>query len=105
MRILKFNVHGQSISKDPKCDFNGIASGTKNYLKAKFAFRLDWNGMRVVAVFKCLNNEYPAKVVSGECVIPEEALIWSNFSVHLIGENASGTRIKTNKVTIRQEVV
>lgn len=105
MRILKFNVHGQSISKDPKCDFNGIASGTKSYLKAKFAFRSDWNGMRVVAVFKCLNKEYPTKVINGECNIPEDALVWSNFSVYLIGENSEEVRIKTNKVSVEQEVV
>lgn len=105
MRELNFDVRGQSILKDKKCNFDGIVSGTKNYLKAKFAFRSDWNGMRVVAVFKCLNKEYPTKVINGECNIPEDALVWSNFSVYLIGENSEGVRIKTNKVSVEQEVV
>ena len=104
MRELRFNVCGQSITKDRKCDFSGIVSGTQNYLMAKFSFDSQWNDMAKVAVFKCLNKEYLAKIKKDQCVIPPEALVWSNFSVFVVGQNKKGERIKTNSILLKQEV-
>lgn len=104
MRELNFDVRGQSILKDKKCDFDGIVSGTRNYLIAKFSFDGQWSGMSKVAVFKCLNKEYPAKIKNDECIIPYDALIWSSFSIYVMGQNKDGVRIKTGTVSVSQEV-
>lgn len=104
MRELRFKVRGQKIQKDTACDFSGIISGTRNYLVAGFSFSADWSGMAKVAVFKRLGKEHPAKIVNGKCTIPSDALTWRNFSVYCIGQK-DDTRVKTNSVTVEQEVV
>lgn len=103
MRELRFKVSGQKIQKDITCDFSGIISGTRNYLVAGFSFSSDWSGMAKVAVFKWLGKEYPAKIINGKCTIPPDALTWRNFSVYCIGQK-DGIRVKTNSVTVEQEV-
>lgn len=104
MRELNFDVRGQSILKDKKCNFDGIVSGTKNYLFAKFSFDGQWSGMSKVAVFKCLNKEYPTKIKNNRCAIPSDALIWSSFSLYVVGQDKDGVRIKTGAVSVSQEV-
>lgn len=42
MRTLKFNVNGQILRADSKCDFENIVAGSKNYLIAEFNFNAEW---------------------------------------------------------------
>lgn len=51
MRLLKFNVKSQLITKDPDCDFSGLVAGTKNYLKAYFTFSSEWDNCILIASF------------------------------------------------------
>lgn len=105
MRILKFRVESQKISKDPSCDFKNIVKGTQNYLYAKFYLGDGWRGCKVAASFWCLGKEYPV-VLSGNgiCAIPEKALIWNKFGVSLTGMKDGGKYIiKTNIVEVDQE--
>lgn len=104
MRNISFIVSGQKLRKDPKCDFDGIVAGTRNYLVADFSFDGQWSGMSKVAVFKCLNKEYPTKIKNNRCAIPSDALIWSSFSLYVVGQDKDGVRIKTGAVSISQEV-
>lgn len=43
MRVLKFNVNGQILKADNKCDFDNIVAGSKNYLIAEFTFDDEWS--------------------------------------------------------------
>lgn len=101
-RTLRFIVNGQSIVKDPMCDFSKISPGTSGYLKAQFSFSNEWNGCKMAASFWCLGKEYGAILKCGECFIPKEALQWSNFSVSLTGISGN-YKITTNKVLVNQE--
>lgn len=42
MRTLKFNVKGQILRADEKCNFENIVAGSKNYLVAEFNFDREW---------------------------------------------------------------
>lgn len=102
MRSLNFIAMGQSLQKDPACDFAGLVKGSKGYLQAHFSFDAEWNGCGKVAVFTRLGKEYPAKLSADTCIIPEEALSYSRFNVHVVGVR-DGFRIQTNDLKIEQE--
>ena len=45
---LEFTVSGEMLERT---DYNRIASGTRNYIKAKFNLIDDWIGINPVAIF------------------------------------------------------
>lgn len=103
MRILNFNVDGQSLKKDPACDFSGIVKGSKGYLQCSFAFSREWDGCKVAASFWSYDKEKgAAPVINGRCKIPDEITDFKSFQVCLIGVR-DGYRITTGKVKIEQE--
>lgn len=106
MRILEFNVAKQRISKKQDCDFEGLVAGSVGYLYAKFYFsEQEWNRCTdKVARFWIGEQEY-ANLLGEDntCVIPPEVLTGKRFEVSVIGA-ASGYKIETNKIKIRQEV-
>lgn len=104
MRILDFIVSKQNIECDPRCDFSGIASGTKGYLLARFRFSADWKGCKKVAVFSCRGNDFPTAIINGMCIIPETALIGSMVSVRVVGQK-DNYRITTKTTSFLQEGV
>lgn len=101
MRILKFTVNGQILKMDPKCDFENIVAGSKNYLVAQFNFNSEWDQYRKVAVF--INNkiEYPVLIEKNKCVIDSDALTSGWFYVYVIGQ-LGNERMNTNSVMVRQ---
>lgn len=101
MRILDFVVSKQKLETDPRCDFSGIASGTRGYLYARFRFSGDWNGCKKVAVFSCRGNDEPVAVVNGMCEIPAAALVGNTVKVRVVGQK-SDYRITTNDVSFVQ---
>ena len=105
MRTLEFIADGQKLVKKDSCNFDGIVSGTKGYLKAKFDVSSDWKGCGIVAIFQSLKSgERAVKVVQGVCAIPDEVLTGSEWSVRLVGVR-TGYRITTNKCVVAQERV
>lgn len=102
-RTLSFIVNGQKIVKDQMCDFTKIVPKTSKYLKAKFSLSGEWLGCKIAASFWCLGKEYAAILNNNECYIPEEALVWSNFSVSLTGVKGD-YKITTNRVIVNQGV-
>ncbi len=102
MRTLKFLVDGQSIWKDPSCDFSHIVQGTKGYLSASFSFSSDWDCCRKAAIFSCLGRNYPVPVIHNKCQIPESALLYKYFRVKVVGER-DGYRITTNDEEVQQD--
>lgn len=101
MRILDFIVSKQKLELDPRCDFSGIASGTRGYLHARFRFSADWKGCKRVAVFSCRGIDEPVAIVNGMCEIPAKALIGSTVSVWVVGQT-DDYRITSNKVSFQQ---
>ena len=101
MRRLDFIVSKQKLECDPRCDFSGIASGTRGYLYARFKFSADWKGCKRVAVFSCRGIDTPVAIRNGMCEIPAEALVGSTVSVQIVGETRD-YRIVTNKTSFQQ---
>ena len=96
MRVLKFIVNGQSLQKDPNCDFSGIIRGSKGYLVAEFSFDSSWKGCTIAASFWHFGKEYAVLVQNNSCMIPDEALEGFSVGVTLRGIKR-GYSISTNK--------
>ena len=105
MRILRFKVDKQRITKQKDCDFSGIVAGSVGYLRAAFEFSEDWNKCETkIARFWNGENEHSAFLnSSNECEIPPEALTNEIFKVSVLGV-APSFKIDTNKIKVRQEV-
>lgn len=103
-RELRFIVDGQSIKKDPRCDFSGIVSGTKNYLVAVFSFSKDWKDIKMkVAEFSILDDKFVRVILNNKCMIPNEALLWNSFNVRVIGSSQDDMVISTDKTVVLQQ--
>ena len=103
MRLLKFIVDAQQLSKDPSCDFNNIVAGTSGYLRAHFTFSSEWDDCVKVARFWRGSEEHAVRLVDDECEIPPEVLVGNTFGVSMLGQSNT-YRIPTNRVSVRQEV-
>lgn len=105
MRNLDFIVSDQRLTRDPLCDFTGIAAGSKGYLVARFRFSAEWGGCKKVAVFLRKGKEYAVGIQSNMCMIPWEALV-DNPAVQLyvIGRRPGGYEITTNQAAFPQIV-
>lgn len=101
MRILKFNVAGQILNRDETCNFNGLVSGSKNYLEAEFDFDAEWDGYKKIAVFVNGDEEYPAAIVKGKCKIDNDALTSRSFRVYVVGKKGE-EQINTTSIKVRQ---
>ena len=101
MRELKFIVNGQSLQKDPNCDFSGIIRGSKGYLVAQFSFDSSWKGCTIAASFWHFGKEYAVLVQNNRCMIPDEALEGFSVGVTLRGIK-KGYSISTNKAMFKQ---
>ena len=106
MRTLKFIVEGQTIRQDPNCSFDGLVPGTEGFLYADFSFSPEWNGyVKVAAFYSRLGKEYPPQTLKNgkKCLIPAEALEKRIFKIRIIGKNAEGATMLTDKITIDQD--
>ena len=105
MRVLDFIVSGQTLTRDPLCDFTGIAAGSKGYLHARFRFSKEWKGCPKVAVFLNKGREYPVGLRDNMCEIPWEALVDARaVQVYVIVRPASGGEVPTNMTAFPQTV-
>lgn len=103
MRLLKFNVNGQNLSKSSICDFNGIQKGSKNYLKMAFLFSSDWIGCAIAATFWSYDKELCAvPIKNGMCKVPDEVTDKRRITISLSGKRGS-YKITTNRLIINQE--
>ena len=106
MRTLKFIVEGQTIKKDPACDFSGLVPGTDGYLQAEFSFSSEWDGCsKVAAFYSSMGAEFPAQVLydGRTCTIPAEALKNRVFKVRVLGKKGNSKfKITTNKHEVKQ---
>ena len=103
MRVLDFIATGQTLLRDPACDFGGIVAGSRGYLRARFHFSREWAGCKKVAVFTCKGKDYPAPLELNMCDIPEEALAGSAVQVYVVGRRP-GYQITTAATAFPQIV-
>ena len=103
MRLLKFNVNAQKITKAPNCDFDNIVAGTSDYLRAQFTFSPEWDDCVKIAQFWRAGQEHAVLIENNECDIHPEVLKGATFKVSVLGTRGR-YRIPTNKVIVRQEV-
>lgn len=98
MRVLKFEVSGQSLKKNG--DFGGIIAGSTNYLQCRFATSdPDWLKCKKAAVF---NDTYACALDAAmSCAVPDEVTDGKSFKVQLVGQHGA-TRIVTNNLLIEQ---
>lgn len=101
MRVLSFTVTGQKLERDPACDFAGIVSNTRGYLRAKFRFSADWKGCKKVAIFTGIGKEVPTPLAGDMCEIPPEALTGNLVQVAVVGQRGT-VRITTNTLEFKQ---
>jgi len=104
MRTLKFIVDGQTMWKDPSCDFANLVPGTEEYLQAEFSFSSEWDGcVKVVDFSSNMGREYqPQALENGKtCSIPAEALRKRIFKVRVLGKKGD-FKLTTNKVIVDQ---
>lgn len=105
MRTLKFIVNGQTIEKDPECDFDNLVPGTAGYLRAEFKFSSEWSGTdKVAGFYSALGREYPPQVINAAntCMIPAEATKGEKFKIQVFGLRGADFKITTDKVTVCQ---
>lgn len=101
-RFLDFRLKEQKLEKSPSCSFDGIVSGSKGYLRARFSFSKEWSGCACVAVFRKLLDEENVVLHNGECEIPPSILDYDKFYVRIVGRNSSGAQLTTNEVEVTQ---
>ena len=104
MRILRFKVDDQIITRDPDCDFSNLVPGTEGYLQAEFSFSKEWVGStKVAAFYSKLGKEYTPQVLKDgrTCIIPAEACAKRDFFIRVVGKRG-GYKIVTNKVEVNQ---
>lgn len=104
MRVLEFDVSGQSLSKSKDCDFSGIVPGSGGYLKAHFTFSNDWSGAVKVAEFRTYSSTEPVSVpiIGNECMVPSEVTAGKAWYIKVIGKKGD-VIIPTENCRVRQE--
>lgn len=104
MKILKFDVIGQKIYRDSRCDFRGIAAGTENYIKCEFKFSSEWLGFVKVCDFSTdKTGSCPVKIINNACMIPSDVLTEKEFRFYIVGKHGD-IKLTTEQTAIQQEV-
>lgn len=95
---LTFNVNKQTLSRS---DDEFPASGSKEYLTAKFTFSEDWNGTTKTAVFS-RNSLVFNQILddNGECNVPHDIIVSNGAVVSVFGTNGT-KRITTIPLFVR----
>ena len=89
MKVLDFIISGQTLKRDPLCDFSGIVAGSRGYLFARFRFSKDWAGCKRVAVFIHKGKEHPTALKDNMCEIPAEILTGDAVQVYVVGQRGT----------------
>ena len=104
MRTLRFIVDGETVTKDPSCDFTGLSPRNASEICAEFVFSPEWDGrVKVVAFQSMLDKEYEPQLLGDDntCEIPKEALAKPAFKIHILGKH-KGRVYKTTKFIVHQ---
>ena len=103
MKVLDFNIVGQTIQRDPECDFSGLVAGSRGYVHARFRFSSDWAGCKKVATFSAKGKDHHVPLIHNTCEIPAEALTGATVRVKVTGRR-EGFEIITDTVAFAQSL-
>lgn len=98
--MLEFEVNGQRLRI--KGNLYVVAESV-DYLKARFAFSADWDGVAKTAIFKTADRKGVYNVIldeNGICTVPSEVIHAPQFYVSVFG----GSRITANDVKVLCDV-
>lgn len=103
MRVLKFCVDEQKISKMPGCDFNNIARGGSDYLKVHLFVSDGWSGCAKVAEFYDMLGQLreSVPVINNACTVPAVVTGGILWGIRIVGAKGN-YRITTNKLEVMQ---
>ena len=103
MRTLRFIVDGQTVKRDPTCDFSGLFLNKDSGVCAEFIFSSEWNDkIKVAAFWSILDKEYePQALDNNTCIIPVEAFSKASFKIQVLGIGGR-ERLTTNKLVVLQ---
>ena len=95
---LTFNVNKQTLTRS---DDEFPASGSKEYLTAKFIFSDDWNGTTKTAVFS-RNSLVLNQILdeNGECKVPHDIIVSNGAVISVFGTDGT-KRITTTPLFVR----
>ncbi len=93
---LRFNVESQHLTRT---DRSIVVARSENYLKAKFDFSPDWDGVTKTAVFTNGGRVYNVILDNDECFVPTEVIRKGCFTVSVFG----GDLITADVISIRVE--
>lgn len=96
--IIKYNIHHQTIFRD---DNSNVVADSVKYLRVKFKFTPDWDGMtkNIVLTHDEIAEPFTDFIVGDEYLIPSQVIQPPSFnlSVFAVGE---GKRITTNEIRV-----
>ena len=94
MQYIDFNVQHQTITRT---DNYKVVGGSQNYLRARFTFCDEWEGVTATAVFSTNSGKhYSTLIENGECLVPWEVLTGAEFWVGVFG----GERMTTSTARV-----
>ena len=100
MRILKFIVQNNKITRDPNSNFENLNSNEELIADFTFVGREWHNAIKVAAFYNADGECPPQKLIDGMyCQIPKEALKGHWFRVQVIGKK-NGMSLVTSKLDV-----
>lgn len=94
MQYIEFSVQHQTITRTDKYK---VVGGSQNYLRARFTFCDEWEGVTATAVFSTNSGKhYSVLIEDGECLVPWEVLGGAEFWVGVFG----GERMTTSTARV-----
>lgn len=94
MQYIEFSVQHQTITRTDKYK---VVGGSQNYLRARFTFCDEWEGITATAVFSTNSGKhYSVLIEDGECLVPWEVLGGAEFWVGVFG----GERMTTSTARV-----
>lgn len=96
MSAIQFSIKGQEIYSYSN-QFPLIADLSIGFVRAKFNFSSDWNGLEKVAQFTQGGTTYNQVLINDECIIPNEIQA-GEFFISVFGTDSSGIRGTTTPI-------
>lgn len=103
MRELIFDVAGQMLKKNGRCDFKNIVRGTDKYLTIKLLCSTEWKKVNKVLTIKNTDNEeFYIPYYNSPIYLTKEMTKGSLFLINVIGKTEK-VMMQTNTVIVEQE--
>lgn len=102
MRELDFIVNGQTLMKDPLCDFTGLVAGTKGYLKLYFEFSPAWKNYKKAVRVKADSTVSYIPIENGYANLDDFSAAHTRLTISVKGVDGDKV-LTTDSVVISQK--